>query len=266
MRDRTIVIGSLVAVIAGSWAYLLAGAGTGMSTLEMSSWRMALGLGDAITTPVAWNARYAGVMLGMWWIMMVAMMLPSASPMIVAYNRMSAKPGRETGDSTSRPALRTAIFTTGYLLVWGVFSAIATGLQWAFELLGVLSPMMMNSTSQLFAGVILLGAGLYQLTPLKQACLTHCRSPMSFLINQWRDGHWGALRMGAQHGLYCLGCCWGLMAILFFGGIMNLYWIIGLALIVLIEKVMTAGSRFSVVLGTLLAIWGGLSIVRAMTN
>ena len=139
-------------------------------------------------------------------------------------------------------------------------------MQWGFERIGVLSPMMMNSTNRAFAGLVLLFAGLYQLTPLKQACLRHCRSPAVFLINRWQDGMAGSLRMGLEHGFYCLGCCWGLMAVLFFGGIMNLYWIIGLALIVLAEKVLPAGTRFSLFTGVVLALWGSVLLVSLATG
>jgi predicted metal-binding membrane protein len=121
---------------------------------------------------------------------------------------------------------------------------------------GVLSPMMLNSTNALFAAGILLFAGLYQLTPIKQACLRHCRGPIQFLSQHWRPGTTGAFRRGLHHGVYCLGCCWGLMAILFFGGIMNLYWIIGLAMIVLLEKVLPVGRQLSAVTGGLFLAWG----------
>ena len=254
MHDRVIVIIALTVVIVASWAYVLAGAGTGMSTLKMTSWQMALGLSHSMAMPVNWTPEYAVVMFFMWWIMMIAMMLPSAAPMILLY----AKVTRTSTDEAIAHVglLPVAFFTLGYVLAWAAFSAIATALQWAFESIGVLSPMMMNSTNQLFAGLILLFAGVYQLTPLKQACLKHCRGPIGFLLQHWRPGTWGAFRMGVSHGAYCLGCCWGLMAILFFGGIMNLYWIIGLALIVLLEKLLPVGPSLSYVTGGLLSIWG----------
>jgi predicted metal-binding membrane protein len=116
--------------------------------------------------------------------------------------------------------------------------------------------MMMNATSAMFAAAILLFVGIYQLTPIKQACLKNCRGPLEFLLFRWRPGLGGALRMGAHHGAYCLGCCWGLMAILFFGGIMNLYWIIGLALIVFVEKVLPVGPKLSAVTGGIFILWG----------
>jgi predicted metal-binding membrane protein len=180
------------------------------------------------------------------------MMLPSAAPMILLH----AMVDRKSKTSQGSTPWRTAAFTAGYLAVWAFFSATAAGLQWTFEGAGLLSPMMMNSTSALFAAAILLFAGLYQLTPIKQACLKHCRGPVQFLSRHWRPGAGGAFSMGAHHGAYCLGCCWGLMAILFFGGIMNLYWIIGLAVIVLLEKLMPVGPRLNVVTGGLFLAWG----------
>jgi len=256
--DRVIVIVALTVVIIASWCYVLAGAGTGMSTWGMTSWKMALGLSQSMAMPVNWTPEYAVVMFFMWWIMMIAMMLPSAAPMILLH----AKVTRTSPDASSAQAslLPVAFFTLGYLMAWAAFSAIATALQWAFENIGVLSPMMMNSTNQLFAGLILLFAGAYQLTPLKQACLKHCRGPIGFLLQHWRPGSAGAFQMGVSHGAYCLGCCWGLMAILFFGGIMNLYWIIGLALMILVEKTVPVGPKLGMVIGGLLTIWGGVLI------
>lgn len=232
----------------------------------------------AMATPIAWTAGYAVLMFFMWWVMMVAMMLPSAAPMILLHAKITrgkSPGGAPAGKHPGAPAgshpgaqnggLRmTAAFTLGYLLAWGGFSAVAALLQWRFEDLGVLSPMMMNSTSQVFAGSILIFAGLYQLTPLKQACLRHCRGPIQFLSQNWRPGARGALRMGLHHGAYCLGCCWGLMAVLFFGGIMNLYWIAGLALIVLAEKTLPPGPRFGKFMGAALIVWGGSFLITGV--
>jgi len=235
-NDRAIVIAALSTVITASWVLLLFGAGTGMSAVGMTSLSMALGMLDhiptAMATPVEWTLGYALTMFLMWWTMMVAMMLPSAAPMILLHAKVYR--GARTSETVDfRPS---AAFIAGYILAWAVFSALAAGAQSTFERMGVLSPMMMNATSSLFAALVLLFAGAYQLSPLKGACLRHCRGPIQFLSLHWRPGTSGALRMGLQHGVYCLGCCWGLMAILFFGGIMNLYWIIGLAVLVLLEK------------------------------
>jgi predicted metal-binding membrane protein len=257
----------------------------GMSAWEMSSLDLALGqaklmpMGEmcapmgggqmsgpmddamsAMATPARWNLEYAAIMLSMWWVMMIAMMVPSAAPMILLYAAV-ARRQRETGSDALLP---TGIFASGYVAMWGFFSVIAAALQWGFEAAGILSPMMMNSTSLLFAAAILAAAGLYQVTPAKQACLRHCRGPIQFLTGQWRPGRWGAFWMGAEHGTYCLGCCWALMTLLFFGGVMNLYWIAGLAVMVLLEKTIPAGDTLGKLAGGLLVLWGVTFLYQAM--
>jgi len=258
-RERAVTVAALAAVLAASWAYLLVGAGTRMPTAEMSSLDLALGRVDsghpgamaAMGMPTRWTASYALMMAVMWWIMMIAMMLPSAAPTILLYGAIVRR--RSNHPRLSRAS---AAFAGGYLLAWAGFSVVAVALQWAFERQGVLSPMTLNSTNAAFAGGLLIFAGLYQLTPLKQACLRHCRGPVAFLTRNWRSGAGGAVGMGLQHGLFCVGCCWGLMAILFFGGIMNLYWIVGLAGIVLLEKLVPLGRPLSLVTGGVLVLWG----------
>ena len=184
--------------------------------------------------------------------MMAAMMLPSAAPILLLFARINRKE-----KSAGRPFIPTGIFAAGYLVAWGAFSALATGLQWALERLGMLSPMMVT-TSYWLGGAILLTAGVWQLTPIKGICLRHCRSPMGFLVQSWRPGRSGALRMGLEHGSFCLGCCWVLMSLLFFGGIMNLFWIIGLAAFVLLEKTVPMGSWIGRIGGIGAAAWGVL--------
>ena len=280
-HDRMVVLVSLGVVIAVSWAYILSGAGMGMSAFHMSSLKMAFGLfsgQDASSMPdmsagaagsampgmaamTAWTPGYAVLMFFLWWIMMIAMMLPSAAPTVLLYALVNRK--AEARDQAPRQPWSAAAFTSGYLAAWAGFSILAVTLQWTFERTGLLSPMMLNTTSRIMAGSILLLAGLYQFTPLKEACLRHCRGPIQFLSQTWRPGIGGAFAMGLHHGAYCLGCCWGLMAILFFGGIMNLYWIIGLALIVLIEKLAPAGLQFGKLLGLGLAAWGAWLLATA---
>jgi len=283
-RDRTVVIAALVAVIVAAWLYILLGAGTGMSAFEMTgsplggSADMAMVMGEEAPmtmdqdgsdmamggpdmamgegmmmamAPMAWTPGYAVLMFFMWWIMMVAMMLPSASPMILLFARFN-RSQRDKG----APYVPTAVFALGYLWVWAAFSVVAVTGQWGLEHSGLLSSMM-ASTSVILGAVLLIAAGLYQLTPLKYACLKHCRSPLFFISHHWRPGEWGALRMGLEHGAFCTGCCWFLMALLFYGGIMNLFWIIGLALFVLLEKVAPAGHWVGRIMGVGLIAWGG---------
>lgn len=265
LKDRRVTLIALATVIIACWLYILAGAGTGMSTLAMTSWDMALGLpgsiSAAMSTPVSWSIGYAVVMVVMWWVMMIAMMLPSAAPVILLYGRVDE--GLRAREERAPSVLPTAFFVLGYGLAWGAFSVAAAALQWSFETTGLLSPFMMNPASEVFAGLVLLYAGVYQLSPLKAACLKHCQGPLQFLTRHWKPGKRGALRMGLHHGAYCLGCCLGLMVILFFGGIMNLYWIAGLAALVLAEKVAPMGPWLPRATGTLLIVWSLSFFVRA---
>ena len=258
-RDRLVVVTAVIAVIALSWAYLLAGAGRGMSAFEMT--RMSqLGIaggmaGMAMMTPAVWTPGYAVLMFFMWWVMMVAMMLPSAAPMILLFATVNRKQ-RETG----HPHVATSIFVVGYLAAWAGFSLVEVLLQRGFERTGIVSPMLVG-TNVIFGGVLLLAAGVYQVTPIKHACLRHCRSPLAFLSTHWRRGVRGALRMGLMHGAFCVGCCWLLMGLLFFGGVMNLYWIVGLALFVLFEKTVPAGHWLGYATGVALLVWGGMLVL-----
>ncbi len=171
------------------------------------------------------------LLFAMWWVMMAGMMLPSAAPMILTFASVNARRrGRGQGHTP------TAAFVAGYLLAWGGFSLAATAAQVALERLALVSPMDMAANGSWLGGVLFLAAGLYQFTPLKQACLNLFWSPLDFVLNRWREGPAGALAMGATHGLYCLGCCWILMLLLFVGGVMNLAWVAALAVVVLLEK------------------------------
>ncbi len=241
-RDRLIIGAGLILICLLGWLYILIGAGTGMSTAAMTTWQFPPPVYSG-TAAAKWNVSYWIIMTLMWWVMMIAMMVPSAAPTILLYARVHRhaqkkdreRPGREPAQAQNSAA-PTATFVCGYLLVWLAFSLTATALQWLFERAGLMHAMMMWSTSTVLSALFLLAAGFYQLSALKHTCLQHCRSPVAFLSHHWRAGHSGALRMGLEHGLYCLGCCWLLMALLFVGGIMNLVWIIGLAVFVLLEK------------------------------
>ncbi|HEY5623131.1 MAG TPA: DUF2182 domain-containing protein, partial [Gammaproteobacteria bacterium] len=232
-RDRAIVLLALAAVIAAAWMYLLTGAGMGLTALEMTrapqltiAAPMQAGHDhhSEMMAPAIWTPGYAILMFFMWWVMKLAMMLPSAAPIILTFATVNRRQ-RESG----LPYVATGVFALGYLIAWAAFSVVAVYLQWTFENAGILSPML-GATNTIFGGALLLAAGIYQLTPIKHACLRHCRSPLDFLSSRWRPGALGALRMGMTHGAICVGCCWFLMGLMFFGGVMNLYWIAGLAL------------------------------------
>ena len=181
-------------------------------------------------------------MLIMWWVMMV----PSAAPTILIYARVQ----RQKLPDVS-PVLRTMLFTLGYVAVWLGFSLVATISQWGLSEIALLSQTMVSTSGYLAAALFAL-AGLYQLTPLKQACLVRCRSPIQFLSTYWKQGDVGAVRMGLHHGSYCVGCCWLLMGLLFFGGVMNLLWVAAIAVFVLLEKVVPHGLWLSRVSGVLM--------------
>lgn len=178
----------------------------------------------------AWTFAYALSVFAMWSIMMVAMMLPSAAPMILLHARA---PGAQW--------LTTMTFTLSYLAVWTGFSAVATAGQWWLASNGWLNDEMQLHDNAIEA-VLLAGAGLYQLTPLKQLCLRHCRSPLTYLLQHWQPGMVGAFRMGLGHGSWCVACCWFIMALLFVGGVMNIAWIAVLAAFVMIERLLPFGD------------------------
>lgn len=233
-RDRALTLVGLGAATALAWAYMLAGGGMDMEAPTPGG----MGMGaDMVAARMAWTPSYAAVVFAMWWVMMAAMMLPSAAPAILIFAKIS-----RTRRARAEPFAPAGAFAAGYLLVWGAFSFAATLLQWALERIGLID-MMMESVSVGLSAAILIAAGIWQFTPLKRACLVHCRSPLHFVIHGFRPGVGGALRMGMTHGLYCVGCCWFLMALLFYGGVMNLWWIAGLALYVLVEKAAPAARR-----------------------
>lgn len=232
-HDRWIVVAGLLLVTLSSWVYLLAGAGMTM---------------PPSVTP--WTFGYFLMMLLMWCIMMVAMMLPSATPMILTFAAIGRK--QTLG---GRVNLALLLFTSGYLLVWSGFSVVAVILQWLLQRAGYPS-MMLADNAPLLSGALLIAAGLWQLTPIKQQCLRHCQSPVRFLVLRYRPGLPAALKMGCEHGLFCLGCCWFLMLLLFYGGVMNIAWIGGLALFVLLEKFTQPGHWLTKGTGWFLVGWG----------
>ena len=246
-NDRILVISGLLVVIVLSWVYLFAGAGT---MQEMGDMLMPMSSGP-------WTVKHAMVMLVMWAVMMAAMMLPSATPMILLYATIA-----RNRHAKGQPAVESGIFMLGYGAIWIAFSLGAVALQFALEKAAMLSPMM-EATSITLAGGLLIAAGIYQWTPLKQACLLRCRSPLDFVLTHWRNGARGAFVMGVWHGTYCVGCCWMLMLLLFVGGVMNLGWIAGIAIFVLVEKLVPAGHWIGRGAGVLLIGWGAATLLMA---
>ncbi|WP_112323647.1 DUF2182 domain-containing protein [Oceanibium sediminis] len=245
-RDRQVLIALILLLIGLSAVYTLFGVGMRMSALNMTFGTGTAGMGGMVA-PAAWGAGYTLLVFAMWWVMMTAMMLPSVAPTVLlnaALLRQGSAPGQVR--------VISLVFLVGYLLAWGGVSAVATLVQWALESAQLVSPMTMSLVETTPGALLLIAAGAFQFTPLKTACLSHCRSPVEFLTTRRRKGGAGALAMGLEHGLYCLGCCWSLMALLFVGGIMNLYWIVGLAVFVAVEKLTRAGDRLGRLAGAAL--------------
>jgi predicted metal-binding membrane protein len=245
-RDRTIVLAGLAAVTLVAWAYLV------YLVWDMRTMDMAPDM--AMPQMQSWRAVELLLLFVMWAIMMVAMMMPSVAPLILMFARANRQKG---GGHMVGSA---AILLLGYLLIWTGFSVLATLAQWRLHRAALLSPMMV-STSSVLGGLLLGAAGVFQFTPLKRACLVRCRSPLSFLMSEWRDGGWGTLVMGLKHGAYCIGCCWMLMALLFVAGVMNLLWVGAISVFVLVEKVAPKGEGLGRIAGAALIVAGMALIV-----
>jgi len=245
-----IVIAGVVAVVAIAWGYTI--------YLAQSNAVMGMSMGVAAGNVRSWSGVDFSLMYLMWAVMMVAMMVPSAAPMVLLFATVNRRRKEQ-----SRPFVSTGVFLSGYLVVWAGFALAATLGNWGLHQASLLTSMMGGSSSGYLGGGLLLTAGVFQWSRLKYTCLTHCRSPLSFLMSDWREGAGGAFRMGLQHGKYCLGCCWILMALLFVLGVMNLVWIAALAAFVLAEKVIPAGERVSKITGVLLVAWGAWAVLAA---
>jgi predicted metal-binding membrane protein len=237
----------LIVITLSAWGFLVYQYWQ-MNTLPMSEMWM------PPNSPRQWQLTDFVVVYSMWAIMMAAMMLPSAVPMIKAFSKSCRQ--RYGGDTPF-----SILFSLAYLLVWLVFSVILTLLQWQLHGLQWLSGMMENSNAFLAAGILIM-AGIYQFTALKNACLQHCRSPFSFLLNSWQNGRQGAFNMGLIHGSTCVGCCWAQMLIMFAVGVMNITAMVLITLFILLEKGLPANEQlFSRVTGVVLCVWGGLILL-----
>jgi len=245
-RDRWLVGAGLVCISAVAWGYMA------HEAREMSVSGVCHCAGMAMSGPDLrpWSMSALLPLFLMWAEMMVAMMLPTAAPMILAFAMVNRQRRQQ-----ELPYVPTVVFTLGYLAAWIGFSFVAAVGQWALHSLALLSPMM-STGSPWLGGGLLIGAGLFQWTPLKRACLKYCRSPLSLLLNAWQEGWKGALLMGWRNGLYCTGCCWLLMALLFVAGVMNLWWVGLITLFVLAEKVAPQTWRVGAVGAVILVLWG----------
>jgi len=275
-RDRAIVVIAIVVITVLAWAYILwlaahmgiaevaaaataEGAMAGMHMPGGSGTMAGMDMGAAVEPAFrAWSVADFAFMFTMWAVMMVGMMTPSVAPMVLLY----AAVGRNAGAS-GRPLAATGWFVAGYLSAWIAFSLAATGAQWTLTRLALLTPMR-ESASGIFGGIVLIVAGLYQWSPLKDICLRQCQTPLGFLMSRggFRSDPFAALQLGAEHGAYCVGCCWVLMTLLFVGGIMNVLWIAGLTILILLEKVVPMGRLIPRVAGAVIATGGVFLLFR----
>ena len=241
-RDRALVACGLIGLSLLAWAYTAY-----LATSPAHSF-----VAGSVAHPQmrAWSAGDLLFLFVMWTVMMVAMMVPSASQMILTLAKINRKQNAER-----EPFSPTAAFLLGYLFVWTGFSVLGTLAQWGLHHAALVSAAGV-STNAIFGGLVLVAAGLFQWSRLKYACLTHCRSPLAFFMTSWRQGKSGALVMGLEHGAFCVGCCWALMALMFVAGVMNLLWLAAIAGFVLVEKLTPSGPKIGRWAGVAFVGWG----------
>jgi predicted metal-binding membrane protein len=248
-KDRLIILSGLFLIGILSWLYIIY-LYRQMVVMDMNALFFAMPM-----TP-QWTWADFVLLFLMWFVMMVAMMTPSVAPLILIFALVNRQRQQQ-----QNPFVPAGYLLSGYFLMWAVFSLAATGLQWFLQQLSLLNPEM-ETTSKILGALILILAGVFQFTPLKHACLNNCRSPIHFLQRNWKEGKQGAFRMGLENGLYCLGCCWILMILLFVSGIMNLLWIALIALFVLLEKALPSAKPISYLAGAALIAYGLLILVK----
>lgn len=246
-HDRLIIVVLLLLVTALAWAFTVHQANL-MDEMEAAMWRdMNMSMNGM---EPSWTAIDAVLLFAMWSAMMAAMMVPGASPMVVAFTTINRRRRQR-----SAPYVPTAVFLLGYLIAWAGFSVIATALQWLLQATGLLTTMM-QSASHYWSAALFVAAGLYQFSPLKQACLAYCRTPDGFILSEWRDGATGAAIMGLRHGLFCMGCCGALMVLLFAVAVMDLRWVAALMVLVTAEKFLPGPTFWRIGFGVGLLVTG----------
>jgi len=262
-HDRFVFLLVLALLTVLAWGYLLwLWADMGMGGMDMTGLRMIpSGMGSMIPAHTQWLPMEFAWVFAMWTVMMVAMMTPSAAPMFLMYVRMD----RQT-DVQGTPFTATVWFVVGYFLVWAAFSGLATLVQWVFERTALLDPSM-ATTSKVVGGLLFVAAGTYQWTRLHEVCLTQCQKPFAFVLSHggFRRDALGSLMLGLRHGAYCVGCCWPLMALLFVGGVMNLLWVVALAVFVFLQKIIPFGGLFARLVGISLAAEGAWLLSMGMS-
>ena len=253
--DRWVILGGVGCITAAAWIHVVIQARQ-MPAGTMSS--STVGTMQSMNPAPTWTALEFGLLLLMWAVMMVAMMLPSALPMTLVYAAVVRKAAQG-----QHPVAPTGAFVAGYLAMWGLFAVAATAAQLGLERWSLLSPAMAAASPRL-GGALLIAAGVYELTPMKHACLAQCRAPAHFIAQHWHAGPAGGVRLGVELGAYCLGCCWILMGLLFVGGVMNLVWIAAITAFILFEKTVAFGVAGGRVVGAVLILLGVLIVTGAI--
>jgi predicted metal-binding membrane protein len=248
-RDRLIIICGLFIITLLSWLYVIY-LYNQMVNMDMDALFFAMPM-----TPV-WTATDFILLFLMWVVMMIAMMTPSVAPFTLIFAAINRQRRQQ-----ERPFVYTAYLIGGYFLVWAAFSLGATFLQWLLQKISLLNAEM-RTTSKIFGSVILIAAGIFQFTPIKQSCLGHCSSPLDFIRRHWKEGKAGAFLMGIKNGFFCVGCCWMLMVLLFFAGIMNLLWVAIISVFVLVEKISPQLKWVSRLAGLILVLYGILFLIK----
>ena len=283
-RDRSVILAGLIIITALAWIYMvyLAQSMSGMDMsmdmdmdmqmssdmpmkeegMSMNSEAMSMDHDSmAMGMVMSWTAVDFIMTFVMWAVMMVAMMVPAAAPMILIFAGMNRKKAEQ-----QQPYIPTTVFMSGYLIVWWGFALLATVAQWGLHQAALLSSMM-GKLTPVIGGIVVIAAGIFQWTPWKNVCLEHCRGPIGFMMAHWRDGLGGTLYMGMHHGLFCLGCCWFLMGLMFVAGVMSLFWMAVIAAFILLEKVVPKGAAGTAVVwgaGIAMLGWGGWMIFGAV--
>ncbi len=247
-RDRAILITGMFLIAALAWIYTIREAN--------AMYAMHAGMDMSGHVDISWSTEAAIYNLLMWIVMMIAMMTPSIAPAVLLFALHSRSRAR-----AGRPYVPASVFLAGYLLVWTSFSVAATAAHWGLEKYGFLN-MMMEPASGKFSGIVLVIAGVFQFTPLKHACLQHCRGPLDVIMHGWKPGLIGALSTGMWHGAYCAGCCWALMLLLFAAGVMNIMWVALISIFVLIEKLAPRAELLARIAGAVLIATGIWLFVR----
>jgi predicted metal-binding membrane protein len=261
-RDRVVVAAALIALTALAWAHVIwLIDDMAMGGMDMTGFRMIpAGMGLMMPTLAPWQPIEFAFVFAMWAVMMIGMMTPSAAPMVLLYARV----GRQAA-MQAKPFAASGWFLGGYFLAWVAFALAATLGQWTLERAALLTPTM-EGASEIFGGTVLIAAGLYQWTSLKDVCLRQCQTPWLFIQRHggFRRDAAGSLALGARHGAYCVGCCWALMALLFVGGVMNVLWIAGIAIFVLMEKIILVGRVIARIAGAGFLVGGAWLLAMAL--